>query len=51
MANKTVKLNSDIQQRVIKKNQESFVLTDEEQKTNYSLNEVLNKVVIGIVLK
>jgi len=51
MANKTVKLNSDIQQRVIKKNQEFFVLTDEEQKTNYSLNEVLNKIVIGDCFK
>jgi len=51
MANRTIKLNSDIQEKVIKKKQESFVLTDEEQKTTYFLNEVLNKVVIGDCLK
>jgi DNA modification methylase/DNA-binding XRE family transcriptional regulator len=51
MANKITKLNSDVQEKVIKKNQEHFVLTDEEQKTTYSLNEILNKVIIGDCLK
>lgn len=50
MANRTTKLNPNIQKE-IKRNQEDFVLTDEEKKTAYSLNEVLNKVIIGDCLK
>ncbi len=51
MANRTVKLNSDIQGKMINKNQETFVLVDEEQNTTYSLDEVLNKVIMGDCLK
>ena len=51
MANKIVKLNSDIQNKAIKKDQENFILVDEEQKPTYSLSEVLDKVIIGDCLK
>lgn len=46
MANRITKLNSDVQEKVIEKNQEDFVLKDEEQKTFYSLNEILNRVIL-----
>ena len=51
MANKTVKLNQDTQNKVTKKDQENFVLVDEEQKPTYLLSEVLNRVIIGDCLK
>jgi transcriptional regulator with XRE-family HTH domain len=42
---------SDIQNKAIKKDQENFVLVDDEQKPTYSLSEVLDKVIIGDCLK
>ncbi len=51
MADRIIKLNSDVQKKVIKKKRGSFVFVDEEQKTTYSLDEVLNKVIIGDCLK
>ena len=51
MVNRITKLGSDIQDTVIKKKYESFVLVDEEQKTNYSISEILNKVILGDCLK
>lgn len=37
--------------KMIQQNEEPFVLTDEEQKTTYSVDEILNKVIIGDCLK
>lgn len=48
---KIVKLNSDIKNEVIKKDQKNFVLVDEEQKLTYSLDEVIDKVILGDCLK
>lgn len=51
MVNITGKLNLEVLEKAIKKNQESFVLEDKEEKIIYSLSEVLNKVIIGDCLK
>ena len=51
MTNKIIKVNSDIHNKVIKKDQENFVLVDDDQKPTYSLSEVLDKVIIGDCLK
>lgn len=51
MTNRITKLNSNIQETVIKENQTSFALKVEEQKTNYFLDKILDKVIIGDYLK
>jgi len=51
MVNKTIKFNSSISKGVIKKNHESFIVMDEDKKSIYSLDEVLDKAILGDCFK
>ena len=50
MTNRSINLNSQTKQKIVNKNSEPFIIIDEEQK-NYSIDEILNKVIVGDCLK
>lgn len=49
MADKSIELNSKVEQRIVMSQQESLIIG--EKNKNYSLDEILNKTILGDCLK